>query len=153
MHSTNNVTVVINEQDDDHSDARWLAHLLRLGVYCAPSERSRLKNPAATPTMEPRYYTPSGPPDALRTHPSPCKGDSRRFWWIAGALALCSTHRASLRPSSGPRLFVDLLPAHARKTVFASLRQTSARPFVHMDSHAGKLRQWPIKIEKHHLSQ
>ena len=42
--------------------------------------------------------------------------------------------RTSLRSTSAPQLFIDLLPAHARLTVFASLRQTSARPFVHMDS-------------------
>jgi hypothetical protein len=120
--------------------------------YCAPSERSRLKNPAATPTMEPRYYTPSGPPDALRAHPSPCKGDSRRFWWIACALALLSTHRASFLSTSGPGLFIDLVPAQARKTVFASLRQTSVHPFVHMHSLSKNVKHWPVEIDKHNLS-
>jgi len=64
----------------------------------------------------------------------PNRGDSRRINWLAGALALLSTLRASLRSTSGPRLVFDLLPALAGKTLFVSLRETSSRPFVHMDS-------------------
>jgi hypothetical protein len=40
----------------------------------------------------------------------------------------------SLRSTSGPRLFVDLLPALARKTLFGCLRETSSLPFVLTDS-------------------
>ena len=56
-------------------------------------------------------------------------------WRSAVALALLSTLRASLRSTSAPRLIIDLLPTLARMTVYVSLRQTSSRPFVHMDSH------------------
>ena len=54
----------------------------------------------------------------------------------------------SRRPSRhfGPRLVIDLLPTLARKTVFVSLRQTSSRPFVHMDS----LGQFTDSTEKSH---
>src|SRR6267378_3698744 len=71
LHSNNNVTVLIDEQDqvvyqkrlpntaaiqqyeglkytDDHTDARWLAHILRLGVlpegYIYPKEERAVRD-------------------------------------------------------------------------------------------------------------
>ena len=41
---------------------------------------------------------------------------------------------SSFRCTSGPQLFVDLLPALALKTLFVSLRETSSRPSVLKDS-------------------
>jgi len=108
----------------------------RIGNTSARPRNARAKRTRTShhTTIDPQSYTPSGPPDALRARPSPCKRASRRFWWLAVALTLLSALRASLRSTSGPRLLIDLLPTLARKTLFVSLRETSSLPFVHMDS-------------------
>ena len=103
-------------------------------LFSAPSERSRRRfGPAATPQSIPALIDPLARPTRFAPVRLPIRATPTL--WVDSRRPCVTLHSlSSLHSTAGPRLFVDLLPTLARKTLFASLRETSSRPFVHMDS-------------------
>jgi len=107
---------------------------------------------SALGTLAPRNATPphhalapparARAPTAPAVQPTPCMEDSMIRRQTPDddrgqPSPLCYSPLCGLRfaPLQGHDFFIALLPTLARKTLFASLRETSPLPFVHMDSH------------------